>query len=72
MPTNKPSSPSRRALLKAAVVSPVTLGLPGIQTALAQGAPMKVRMGYIGDFLGASMIAVANKLDLWNLQYKGY
>ena len=65
MPTNKPSSPSRRALLKAAVVSPVTLGLPGIQTALAQGAPMKVRMGYIGDFLGASMIAVANKLDLW-------
>ena len=55
----------RRTLLKAATLGGVAMGMPAIQTAFAQGAPMKVRMGYIGDFLGASMVAVANKLDLW-------
>ena len=58
------TSQRRRTLIKA-TLSGVAIGLPSLQTALAQGAPMKVRMGYIGDFLGASMIAVANKLDLW-------
>ena len=59
------TSQRRRTLLKAATLGGVAIGMPGIQTAIAQGAPMKVRMGYIGDFLGASMVAVANKLDLW-------
>ncbi len=64
MQSKSATSQRRRTLIKAAL-SGVAIGLPSLQTALAQGAPMKVRMGYIGDFLGASMIAVANKLDLW-------
>jgi NitT/TauT family transport system substrate-binding protein len=67
IPMQNHQSPSqrRRTLLKAAALAPAAMALPGIQTAQAQGAPLKVRMGYIGDFHGASMIAVANKLDLW-------
>lgn len=53
--------PRRRTLLKAAALAPAAIGLP----AFAQAAPMRVRMGYIADFHGASMVAVANKLDLW-------
>jgi NitT/TauT family transport system substrate-binding protein len=64
MQSKSATSQRRRTLIKA-TLSGVAIGLPSLQTALAQGAPMKVRMGYIGDFLGASMIAVANKLDLW-------
>ncbi len=29
------------------------------------GKPLAARIGYIGDFNGASMVAVANKLNLW-------
>lgn len=36
-----------------------TLGLP----ARAQG--QRVRVGYIGDFHGSALIAIANRLDLW-------
>ena len=65
MPDKIAPSPRRRTLLKAASLGGLALGMSGMQSARAQGAPMKVRMGYIGDFLGASMVAVANKLDLW-------
>ena len=64
MQSKTATSQRRRTLIKA-TLSGVAMGLPSLQTALAQGSPMKVRMGYIGDFLGASMVAVANKLDLW-------
>lgn len=41
------------------------LALAGAPAVVAQPAPMKVRVGYIADFHGCSMVAVANKLELW-------
>lgn len=55
------SSLRRRTLLQASLGLAVgtTLGTA------AQAQTQKVRVGYIGDFQGASMVAIANKLDLW-------
>ena len=57
----------RRRLLKSVSSIGVALSLGVLASLPAQAqAPLKrVRMGYIGDFQGASMVAIANKLDLW-------
>lgn len=60
MPSNSLTSTRRRQLLGAGLAS--TLACAGVR---AQSAPMTLRIGYIGDFNGASMVAVANKLGLW-------
>lgn len=51
----------RRTLLKSAAagVAIAALAAPAIAQAI------RVRIGYIGDFHGASLTAVANNLDLW-------
>jgi NitT/TauT family transport system substrate-binding protein len=43
----------------------MALGLGAFSAAPAWAQALRVRIGYIGDFHGASMVAVANKLDLW-------
>ena len=47
----------------------VTLGLAagvaGLAALPARAQAQRVRVGYIADFHGASMVAVANKLELW-------
>ena len=69
MTTPCPSSTQRRDFLATASKTAVALGLAGLgpaaMQARAQAQPIKVRIGYIGDFHGASMVAIANKLDLW-------
>lgn len=62
-PAGSAQATRRRVLQQAAAGAAVAaLGAP---RAWAQPAPLKVRMGYIADFHGCSMVAVANKLDLW-------
>lgn len=58
------TAPSRRRLLQQAAAGAALAAL-GAPRAFAQPAPMKVRVGYIADFHGCSMVAVANKLELW-------
>ena len=60
---NLSTRPNRRTVLRAGAGLTVTLGLGAGLPAHAQA--MKVRIGYIGDFQGASVVAIANKLDLW-------
>jgi NitT/TauT family transport system substrate-binding protein len=62
---NAPSQ--RRAFLESASKAALAIGLAGAAglPARAQTQALKVRVGYIGDFHGASMVAIANKLDLW-------
>lgn len=57
----KTNSIGRRTLLKSAAagVAIGALAAPAIAQAI------RVRIGYIGDFHGASLTAVANNLDLW-------
>lgn len=43
----------------------VAAGLAGLTAWPALAQAQRVRVGYIADFHGASMVAVANKLDLW-------
>jgi len=58
---SKTNQIGRRTLLKSAAagVALGTLAAPAIAQAI------RVRIGYIGDFHGASLTAVANNLDLW-------
>lgn len=60
--TTAAGSTRRRMLQQGAAAA---LALAGAPSVLAQPAPMKVRVGYIADFHGCSMVAVANKLELW-------
>ncbi len=60
-----PSRPSRRAILRSAASAGMALGLGAFSAAPAWAQALRVRVGYIGDFHGASMVAIANKLDLW-------
>jgi NitT/TauT family transport system substrate-binding protein len=57
-----PTAPSRRRALQQGGALLAVAGAPQV---FAQPAPLKVRVGYIADFHGCSMVAVANKLDLW-------
>lgn len=59
-----PARPSRRRVLQQATAGAALVAL-GAPRAFAQPAPLKVRVGYIADFHGCSMVAVANKLELW-------
>ena len=60
-----PSRPARRAILRSAASAGIALGLGALAAAPARAQALRVRVGYIGDFHGASMVAVANKLELW-------
>jgi len=57
-----PTRTRRRVLQQGAAALLAAAAAPRL---LAQPAPLKVRVGYIADFHGASMVAVANKLELW-------
>ncbi len=60
---NRPAA-TRRKFLRGALAATATLGAASLaRPSHAQALP--VRVGYIGDFHGASLTAVANKLDLW-------
>ncbi|MBI1245416.1 MAG: aliphatic sulfonate ABC transporter substrate-binding protein [Alphaproteobacteria bacterium] len=67
MTVQKKHAPSRRKFLHlaagAAGAGIVARAMP------VRAQAMKVRVGYIGDFHGTSITAVANKLDLWK-KYK--
>lgn len=59
------SRPTRRTLLRSGAGAAVAIGLGALPAASAWAQALRVRVGYIGDFHGASMVAVANKLELW-------
>jgi NitT/TauT family transport system substrate-binding protein len=61
--SNKParSTFSRRGVLSLGLGA----SLACIGARAQTGKPLAARIGYIGDFNGASMVAVANKLNLW-------
>jgi len=55
---------TRRSFLRATAAIAAAVGTgAAIRPAGAQA--LRVRVGYIGDFHGASMTAIANRLDLW-------
>lgn len=55
----------RRAILRSGAGAGLALALGPLTMMAAHAQALRVRVGYIGDFHGASMVAVANKLDLW-------
>jgi NitT/TauT family transport system substrate-binding protein len=56
---------NRRDILRNSAGTGLALALGGLSALPAHAQALRVRVGYIGDFHGASMMAVANKLDLW-------
>lgn len=64
MSTSNPIQRPRRQLLQAASAAAVGLGFAAVGLP-ARAQAQRVRIGYIGDFQGTSLVAVANRLDLW-------